>query len=268
MGPTNISYAPRLRPLLTSPWPCFAAVLSLSWVALIWHHLSSHSLTHSATWTVTLSAWTLMTIAMMTPTAVPVMISLRELLGAMPQRPWWAFLGGYLAVWIGFAVVATGTQTLLMRAAIVHHDAASASYVFTAVVLIAAGAYQFSALKHRCVTKCVAPMTFFLRYWRDGTQGGARMGVRHGVSCLGCCSALMTLAFVGGLANVRFMVLCAVVMAMEKLPSISRFVTAPLGVALVAAGLIVVVAGASTSDPATPHHHQSLAPISRTKGIS
>ena len=205
-----------------------------------------------------------MTIAMMTPTALPVMISLRELLASTSRRPWWSFLGGYLAVWIGFAVVATGAQVVLIRTEIVRHDGSGASYVFSAVVLMAAGAYQFSALKHRCVTQCVAPMTFFLRFWRDGTQGGARMGLRHGVSCLGCCWALMSLAFVGGLANVWFMVLCAAVMAVEKLPSVGRFVTAPLGVALVTAGLIVVVAGASTSDAPSPHHHQSLAPISGT----
>ena len=185
------------------------------------------------------------------------------------MRPWWAFLGGYLLVWIGFAGVAAAAQLRLIDLDIIGHNGTSTSQVFSAIVLALAGAYQFTSLKRRCITECVNPMTYFLRHWRDGVVGGARMGVRHGVACLGCCWALMLLAFVGGIANIWFMALAAVVMAVEKVPAVSRFVTVPLGVVLIVASGVIAIAALTGGDG--PHHptdHQmSIARITQTKGI-
>jgi predicted metal-binding membrane protein len=127
-----------------------------------------------------------------------------------------------------------------------------------AVLLAGAGIYQFSAWKERCQTQCVRPITFFVRFWRAGTFGGARMGFRHGLSCVGCCWMLMLLAFVGGVADVRIMALATVLMLIDKLPSIGRRISPVLGSALLLAAVVVLVVGASPDDGTpTEHDHPS-----------
>ena len=187
------------------------------------------------------AAWALMAVAMMAPTAVPVLASLRAITATSTARSWWAFLGGYLALWLGFSVLATGLQLSLAGLNLVDDGGRSSARWLTAGLLLAAGAYQFSPLKRRCVTACAAPMTFFLRHWRDGTVGGLRMGLRSGLTCLGCCWALMLLAFVGGVHSLAFMGLGALLMAVEKMPGLAHRVSAPLGLALLGAGLAVLV---------------------------
>jgi predicted metal-binding membrane protein len=104
----------------------------------------------------------------------------------------------------------------------------------TAGLLLFAGLYQFSSLKEACLSKCRQPLTFFMAHWDEGPW---RNGLRLGAVCLGCCWALMALAFVGGVMNVAFMGLAALIMVLEKLPEIGRWVTRPLGVVLIAAAI-------------------------------
>jgi predicted metal-binding membrane protein len=93
-----------------------------------------------------------------------------------------------------------------------------------------AGLYQFSPLKEACLSKCRQPMMFFLQYWNEGPWLN---GVRLGLVCLGCCWALMFLAFVGGVMNLVFMGIATVIMMVEKLPQLGRYLTKPLGGILV-----------------------------------
>ncbi len=246
-----------------SPWPLFVVAVAAAWVALLRGHLSSQA--HPASAVTTLAMWALMATAMMAPTAVPVLASLGELLGTGHRRNWWSFLGGYLAVWLAFATAATVAQVLLSRLDVIRHDGASGSPWFSAGLLGAAGLYQLTSWKRRCATECVAPMTFFLRHWRDGMVGAARMGVRHGLSCVGCCWALMLLAFVGGVSNIWFMVLGAGLMGLEKLPAVGARLTIPLGVLLLAAGAIVAITGAD-GPRATPHHQSTPVEGKETDG--
>jgi predicted metal-binding membrane protein len=240
-----------------SPWPYFIAALVVCWALLIRNHLAEHGSGHAADPSAVWAMWTLMTMAMMAPTAVPVLASLRDVLTSSSIRPWWAFLGGYLVIWLGFAGAAASGQLWVIDLDLVGHDGSVTSPALTASLLAVAGVYQFSSLKRRCGTECVHPMTFFFQHWRDGVRGGARMGLRHGVACLGCCWALMLLAFVGGVANIWFMILSAVVMSVEKLPAVGRFVTAPLGVALLI-GSVVVFAGRSNDVGRASHHQHSI----------
>jgi predicted metal-binding membrane protein len=120
-------------------------------------------------------------------------------------------------------------------------------------LLVTAGLYQFSSLKEQCQSECVAPMQFFLRHWREGISGGFKMGLRHGVTCVGCCWALMLLAFVGGLTNIWFMVFSAAVMAIEKFPMVGKKLTIPLGVLITLWG-VVVLAGL-LNGVGTTHNH-------------
>ena len=186
--------------------------------------------------------WLLMAVAMMAPTAVPVLRAYGDLRHADPGRVtaagFWAFLGGYLVVWAGFALAAAPAQQALGAAGWVDGLGVSRSPLFSAALLAAAGLYQFSALKQACLTQCRSPMAFFLSYWREGVDGAFQMGLRHGAICVACCWALMALAFVGGTMNLLWMGAAMVLMIVEKLP-LGRRLTAPLGYALLGTALLV-----------------------------
>lgn len=100
------------------------------------------------------------------------------------------------------------------------------------VLLAVAGAYQFSPIKEACLSKCRMPLTFFMQHWEEGPR---RNGLRLGLVCLGCCWALMLLAFVGGVMNLAFMGVATVIMVFKKLLEIGRWVTRPFGFALLVA---------------------------------
>lgn len=185
--------------------------------------------------------WALMAAAMMAPTFVPALATFDDLAGAgaASRRGFAELLGGYGAIWLGFSLLAALAQVLLAQSAMLSPLGQSASPWLTAGLLIAAGAYQFSALKDACLTQCMAPFSFFMRHWRDTRWNAAKLGLRLGTLCLGCCWALMLLGFVGGTMNLAWMGAATVLMVLEKLPQASRFIVRPLGVVLIFAGLAV-----------------------------
>ncbi|MEM1363402.1 MAG: DUF2182 domain-containing protein [Pseudomonadota bacterium] len=183
--------------------------------------------------------WALMAIAMMLPTAAPAFVAYRDLSASgAATRPVTLALG-FLGVWWGFAVAASLLQMALFRADLVSSFGDSRSAQLSAMLLLAAGAYQFSAYKAACLHKCRAPVSFFLQHW---DKGPFRMGLLMGLTCLGCCWALMLLAFVGGVMSLTFMSVATLIMTLEKLPRIGRWLDRPLGVVLIAvAGLVAVL---------------------------
>ncbi|WP_044006716.1 DUF2182 domain-containing protein [Jannaschia sp. CCS1] len=181
--------------------------------------------------------WTLMAGGMMAPTALPAFATYDDL-SHTGQTHFGQLVAGYLAVWLGFAVVAAGLQVGLFHLGLVDAIGTSLSPILSGTLLVAAGLYQFSPLKDACLSRCRAPLTFFMAHWSEGAW---RMGLRLGLTCLGCCAALMLLAFVGGVMSLGFMALGMVVMTLEKLPQIGRWLTPPLGVGLIAAGLWTVL---------------------------
>lgn len=184
--------------------------------------------------------WALMATAMMLPTALPALAAYDDLgTSGADARPL-HLAAGFLAVWWGFSLVAAGLQLALFRAEILGDFGESRSAALSASLLIVAGAYQFSALKESCLSKCRAPVPFFLQHW---DEGALRMGLRLGGTCLGCCWALMLLAFVGGVMSLAFMGIATVIMIVEKLPEIGRYISRPLGVALFAVAGWVAAAG-------------------------
>lgn len=188
--------------------------------------------------------WALMSVAMMAPTALPFFASYLNLpfsqAGGQAKRHFWSLLAGYLAVWFGFSILAAALQKALVEVGLTSIFGVSASPWLSAGLLAIAGAYQFSNFKHACLSKCRAPFSFFMENWRDGRASAFRLGLRHGQMCLGCCWALMLLAFVGGTMNLVWMGIALVIMTIEKLP-IGRVLTAPLGVLFVGGALVVVV---------------------------
>jgi len=187
--------------------------------------------------------WSLMALAMMAPSAFPAFRTFAQLsrtagAGASPLA---ALLGGYMLVWLGFAVLAAILQVRLSELGLISGLGQSISAPLNGILLVLAGAYQFSALKDACLSACESPMTFFFSHWQHGTAGGAKLGLRLGAVCLGCCWALMLLAFVAGTMNLAFMGLAMVLMTLEKLPAIGARITAPLGVFLILAGSVVLL---------------------------
>ncbi|WP_298674742.1 DUF2182 domain-containing protein [uncultured Lentibacter sp.] len=181
--------------------------------------------------------WALMSAAMMAPTALPAFGTYDDLAGATGQGRFGTLVAGYLCVWLGFAALAAGVQMALTVKGAVDVLGQSQSPLLTAGLLLFAGAYQFSALKEACLSKCRRPMSFFMQHWDEGPW---RNGLRLGLVCLGCCWALMLLGFVGGVMNLAFMGLATAMMILEKLPDLGRWLTKPLGVALIGWGLFVL----------------------------
>ncbi len=182
--------------------------------------------------------WILMSAAMMAPTALPAFASYEDLSHAAPNSHLGRLVGGYLLVWIGFSALAAAMQMALFQAGLLTVFGDSQSSVMSAVLLLVAGLYQFTPLKEACLSKCRRPLVFFMQYWDEGPL---RNGVRLGLVCLGCCWALMLLAFAGGVMNLAFMGLATLIMVFEKLPELGRYITKPLGVVMIAgAGVLIL----------------------------
>src|SRR6185436_3764395 len=144
---------------------------------------------------------------------------------------------GYVVIWLGFAVEASGLQLALTQISLL--DAGRASPWFAGAILIGAGLYQFSKLKHACLTQCQRPFPFFFANWTEKPRGVFRLGMRQGLSCLGCCWAMMLVMFAAGAMNVVWMAALGVLMTIEKLMTTPRFSQA-VGIAFVAIGLGVL----------------------------
>lgn len=180
--------------------------------------------------------WALMAAAMMAPTALPAFATYEELSHTGETR-FGALVAGYLAVCLGFSVLAAAAQMALFDAGLLTAFGDSRSGVLSALLLAGAGAYQFSPVKEACLSKCRRPLSFFMQHW---DEGAVRNGLRLGLVCLGCCWALMALALVGGVLNIAFMGLATVLMVLEKLPRPGRRLTRPLGAVLLAASVWVL----------------------------
>ena len=182
--------------------------------------------------------WAMMAAAMMLPTLVPVLRTHDRLSPRLdrPGRNWAGLVAGYGAVWIGVAVGAALLQVALSRAGLL--DAAGrVGQGAQAGLLLAAGLYQFSRFKASCQSACLSPMSFFLGRYEPGFRGGLRMGTALGVLCVGCCWAIMALAFAGGVMNLAFMGLATGFMILEKLPQLGGALRRPAGGLLIGAGL-------------------------------
>jgi predicted metal-binding membrane protein len=165
--------------------------------------------------------WTMM-MAMMLPSAAPailayVAISRKFAEKGAPAAPPAVFAAGYAAIWTGFAAAAVALQLLLSQMIALSMMMAVTSAVVGGSLLIAAGLYQMSPLKYACLRNCQTPLMFFARNWRKGALGALRMGLSHGLYCLGCCWVLMGLLFYGGVMELRWIVGLALYIAAEKL---------------------------------------------------
>ena len=202
--------------------------------------------------TLTVAMWCAMVLAMMLPTAGPMVMTYADLAETAaakgePAASPLVLAGGYVVVWLGAAIALTALQILLARAGALD-TMAMANPTVAGAMFLAAGAYQFSALKHACVSQCQHPFRFFFGHWTADPRGVFGIGLRQGLYCLGCCWAMMLLMFAVGLMNVVWMAILGVVMAAEKLGTGTRFSRA-VGIAFIAIGLIIIAETSITGWP-------------------
>jgi predicted metal-binding membrane protein len=192
--------------------------------------------------------WAAMVLAMMLPSAAPMIFTYAEIADTAARKgerivsPI-VIMSGYAAVWLGFSLAAAAAQFLLARAA--WSDGTVSANAFVSGALFAgAGLYQFSALKHACLTQCQRPFPFFFAHWETTARGVFRLGVKQGLYCLGCCWAMMALMFAVGAMNVLWMAALGIVMTTEKMLAGRRFSHA-VGAALLALGIVMLVLAAA-----------------------
>ena len=196
---------------------------------------------------VTASMWSAMTLAMMLPSASPMILTYAEIAETAARKSErivspLVIAAGYASVWLVFSLLATVIQIVLTRAALLNTGITSASGILAGAIFIGAGVYQFSALKHACLTHCQNPFPFFFTNWATTPGGVFRLGVEQGLYCLGCCWAMMMVMFAVGAMNVAWMAGLAAVMTIEKLLTGRRFAHG-FGVALIVVGTGIAVSG-------------------------
>jgi predicted metal-binding membrane protein len=151
------------------------------------------------------------------------------------------FVGCYLAVWALTGIVLLLAWSVPMNTFVVMGIERKQLDVIYGVLLIIAGAYQFSPLKTTCIGYCESPLSFFMRRWRSGTIGAVKMGTYHGLYCLGCCWPYFLLMVSLGWMNLLWMGLFACVIFGEKIWSRGVWVARIAGIGLMTLGLIAII---------------------------
>lgn len=190
--------------------------------------------------------WNVMMVAMMLPSASPMILCFSRVaerqkssVGIISASL--VFIAGYLAIWCVFSVLAALGQVALSGSGILSLPMAKTEAMVGAGLLISVGLFQWSALKQACLTKCRSPLSFLLLEWRPGYRGAFIMGVRHGVICTGCCWALMSLMFVGGVMNLIWMAVLAIYVLVEKVVPDGQLFSRASGSLLMIAGVWISI---------------------------
>jgi predicted metal-binding membrane protein len=192
--------------------------------------------------------WTEMMVAMMIPSAAPMILMFAALNRRRreSERPYVStgiFLLGYITIWTGFSLLAAAAQWILHGAALLSPLMVSTSPVLGGILLVAAGIFQWTPLKHVCLRHCRSPLSFFTADWREGRRGAWLMGIKHGAYCAGCCWILMALLFVAGVMNLWWIALISIFVLVEKLAPRGIFLGQMCGGLLIAWGIWMICAG-------------------------
>jgi predicted metal-binding membrane protein len=211
-----------------------------------WMMAAERSLRHDA---LLFAMWLVMMCGMMLPSAAPALLIYMAVVRRSDQggdavRRAYLFAAGYLAVWTAFSALATVVQRLLTAASVLTPMMELAHPAVGGALLIAAGGYQLTPLKQSCLKSCRSPASFVTAHWRPGRAGAWRLGVEHGLYCLGCCWVLMLLLFVGGVMSLVCIAAITVFVLGEKLLPLPVQGGRASGALLMLAGLWIVAQGA------------------------
>ncbi|HEX2941176.1 MAG TPA: DUF2182 domain-containing protein, partial [Rhodopila sp.] len=192
-----------------------------------------------------LMTWAVMMMAMMVPAAAPMIMTFHRIQSSKRQRgeafvATWVFVAAYMLVWALSGIAAYGgavaAGTIATRLAL----PATAVARIGGMMLVAAGIYQLTPWKDRCLTRCRTPLSFIMTSWRDGLAGALRMGFHHGLYCLGCCWLLSAILFPLGIMNITAMAVMALIVFAEKSLPWARPVTRGTAAGLIAYGIAVL----------------------------
>ena len=247
-SPSRIARAP------TAILASLLLLAGLAWAVLVWQsaEMDTERMDHVEMLTTMdmraalfLAIWAAMMVAIMFPTAAPMILTFARVQAGRreqgkPVVPTWIFTGTYLALWVAFGALAYG-------AAVGAQELADQSMWFMdnmarigGGVLIAAGVYQLTPLKNTCLSKCRSPLAFILGAWREGYGGAVRMGLEHGLYCIGCCWLFFLIIFPLGMMNIAVLAaIAALIFAEKSLPFGDQARVAVAGL-LVAYGALVV----------------------------
>jgi predicted metal-binding membrane protein len=190
--------------------------------------------------------WALMMVAMMLPSAAPMILTYARFAGGTKAQgaalaPTLLFAAVYVAVWAGFSAIAAATQAgLVETGAISATRLALGDRRIAGALLVAAGLYQLTPIKRACLGQCQTPLGFIMQRWRPGWRGALRLGFAHALVCVGCCWALMALLFVGGVMSLAWVAALALIVLIEKVAPIGSRGAWAIGALAGAAGLALI----------------------------
>jgi predicted metal-binding membrane protein len=194
-----------------------------------------------------IAGWTLMTVAMMLPTSLPLVTLFHTITQKRSDHAQLVILliTGYISIWMLFGIIAHVGDLGLLEVVKQNAWVRTNAWVLGVGLLLMAGLYQFTPLKYYCLDKCRSPLSFITDHWQGNHEKSHAfwLGVHHGVFCIGCCWSLMLLMFLVSVGNIGWMLALGAVMAVEKNTSWGRQFSAPLGAVLVLWGLILVALG-------------------------
>lgn len=236
-------YRLALGALVLSAWAVLALWGAAPSAGLLHHdEVGEFSLPPLIAFAVFVAGWTLMTVAMMLPGSLPLVNVFYDVIRGRSDRAWLLVrLGaGYLSVWALFGAAAYLGDLALHE---VEEYVPLLAAILSPGVLLAAGLYQFTPLKERCLSECRSPYAFVAARW-NGLNAGREawsLGLQHGVFCLGCCWVLMLLMFAVGAAHLGWMLGLGALMAAERSTSWGRRLTRPAGAGLIAWAAVLVL---------------------------
>lgn len=210
--------------------------------------------------------WATMMAAMMLPSVMPTALVVARVSAEHqpPDRSFvstWVFIAGYLVAWTGYGLAAYGIFRVIQSA---HLHAVSwhvEGPLIAGSAIVAAGLYQLSPLKRRCLRHCRSPVQSIRDDWHPGWPGAVRMGFAHGAFCIGCCWGLMLILFALGVMSITWMLVIAGLIFAEKVFPSGERLSQAFAVAFVAVGIWVAAAPSSIpglTQPGTPQAMQAM----------
>jgi predicted metal-binding membrane protein len=233
-------------------WVCLGLLIVLAWaytlapmfgpragLVIPWMAMPARGEWQALDLLLTFLMWVVMMIAMMTPSAAPmvmILARLEERHGGRAVRTS-LFLASYVAVWTTFSLAATAAQWALHDFGLLSGAMGAALPWLAAVILVIAGLYQLTPLKSACLKQCQSPIAFLSRHARPGARGALMLGLRYGLYCLGCCWALMAVLFAAGIMAVPWLAALSILVLIEKTAPGGLWFGRAAGIALIGYGI-------------------------------
>ena len=235
-----------------NPWLIIAAISGV--VLLSWYYMvfaMTMNMEPVASWQLTdilmlFVMWSIMMIGMMLPSATPVILLINKLnqqrkTRQAPFTHTLFFISGYLLAWIFYSALITLIQWWLHHLSILSAMMISANHIFSGILLLIAGLYQWTPYKQKCLQLCRSPLSLLTTQWQEGINGAIRLGFKHGQYCLGCCWFLMALLFVTGVMNLKWIFILTLLVLVEKCLPKGDVLGNGLGILLVLLGINTLI---------------------------